>query len=321
MLLFVSFFPALVFFHTLSFAGNNETSSYYSISWWNEKNKTIRPGKDIRLSVVCPGIAHKPTVTWKSSKPSIVKVNRNNGRAVGLKAGKARITATAVWENGKKSSIRKWVYVKPRILIASDEKDSSTLLRFFAGRNIRYVCGVTDRIDEFDALIVPGGISPDIKAESVRKKNKAQIKEIKMFAKAKKPILCICRGMELLQTIYGGTLKKDVFSTHYEDRYRYVVVNDDWLSRKDSLFYRTKESFLTLHSHALCFTSAPKQFYVMAEDERDHTIEAIKHRKLPIYGLQWHPERGLNSDSNNSKLIDNFLHITCTQAVKRREQK
>ncbi len=40
----------------------------------------------------------------------------------------------------------------------------------------------------------------------------------------------------------------------------------------------------------------------------DGTIEAIVHRKLPIFGVQWHPE--INADSPESTLIfDKFTSL------------
>ena len=38
--------------------------------------------------------------------------------------------------------------------------------------------------------------------------------------------------------------------------------------------------------------------------QKDETVEGFLHKKLPIMGVMWHPERDFNE---NNELINNFL--------------
>ena len=107
-----------------------------------------------------------------------------------------------------------------------------------------------------------------------------------------KPILGICRGHQLLNVYFGGTLDQDV--DHCEIHMREA--------QKDRVHGSTvaKDSFLyeVYGREELRINSAHHQAIgLLAEDFRavqhstDGEIEAIEHKTLPIYGVQWHPER------------------------------
>ena len=67
----------------------------------NKTKHTLKKGKSFTLKVKkwTPASAEPKTVTWKSSNPKVVKVDKKTGKIKALKKGKATITAKT--SNGK----------------------------------------------------------------------------------------------------------------------------------------------------------------------------------------------------------------------------
>ena len=103
----------------------------------------------------------------------------------------------------------------------------------------------------------------------------------------KKPVLGICRGLQVLNVFFGGTLIQDL-PGHSQ------AAGRDRLHR-----VRTAPSPLQdLFGETLVVNSAHHQ----AADRLgqglravqwaiDGTVEAVIHQSLPVWGVQWHPER------------------------------
>ena len=107
------------------------------------------------------------------------------------------------------------------------------------------------------------------------------------FIMEKKPVLGICRGLQVLNVFFGGTLIQDL-PGHSQ------AAGRDRLHR-----VRTAPSPLQdLFGETLVVNSAHHQ----AADRLgqglravqwaiDGTVEAVIHQSLPVWGVQWHPER------------------------------
>jgi len=96
--------------------------------------------------------------------------------------------------------------------------------------------------------------------------------------KHNKPVLGICRGMQMMGLHFGGKLIK--VSGHVNTRHKLQV---DRVSKIKSV-----ESVNSYHNYAL--EGCPDVFSVLAKSE-DGNIEAIRHRELPWEAWMWHPER------------------------------
>ena len=51
----------------------------------------------------------------------------------------------------------------------------------------------------------------------------------------------------------------------------------------------------------------PEDLEAVAEDAEGREIMAVRHRKYPVYGLQFHPESIMTPEG--SKILENFLEI------------
>lgn len=92
-------------------------------------------------------------------------------------------------------------------------------------------------------------------------------------AKANKPLLGVCRGMQWLHTCSGGQL---VALDHHVGIEHRVQTNN--------------ESLLTNSWHRFGIEQCVSPWEPVAHAE-DGSIEAMRHSALPWLGLMWHPER------------------------------
>lgn len=173
-----------------------------------------------------------------------------------------------------------------------------------------------------DGLLLPGGadIEPKLygrereekcgKPNELRDKNEFRIFEA--YVKTKKPILCICRGFQLLNVICGGTLHQDITDIK-------KCKHSDFLKRgkavhKISVVQGTKlcdifaEKAVGVNSlHHQAAENIGENLVVSAVSE-DGFVEAIELEGHPFcIGVQWHPEHMSAKDKKQQKLFDEFV--------------
>ena len=106
------------------------------------------------------------------------------------------------------------------------------------------------------------------------------------FARCRKPILGICRGIQVLAVAFGGGLEQDIphhTGTATADRLhptRAIGLLAELYGAHPVVNSWHHQSVRTIGGH-----------FALQQWAEDGTVEGICHRKLPILGLQWHPER------------------------------
>ncbi|MEN9304095.1 MAG: hypothetical protein RL264_2524 [Bacteroidota bacterium] len=132
------------------------------------------------------------------------------------------------------------------------------------------------------------------------------------------PILGICRGLQVLNVYFGGSLCADV-GLFCGGKKRAAIHRDPALkkdidhlitSKSGSLIaslFGTQPVMVNSYHHQMIDQLAP-DFLATAHTE-DQGIEAIEYQKSNqwIVAVQWHPERYYKKDINNLKLIECFL--------------
>jgi len=107
------------------------------------------------------------------------------------------------------------------------------------------------------------------------------------------PVLGICRGEQLLNVYFGGTLHRDLAGFYVEDpevrsilpRKRVLLENGSRLAR---VVGAPSVRVNALHRHAI--DRLGDGLRVAARD-RNGIVQAIEHARLPfVIGVQWHPE-------------------------------
>jgi len=114
------------------------------------------------------------------------------------------------------------------------------------------------------------------------------------------PVLGLCYGHQLIAQVYGGNVKQ-AKKKEYGITYATIIKSDKLLKglgKKEKVWM----------SHGDTVYSLPKDFEVLASTE-NCPVAAFKHKKKPIYGLQWHPE--VVHTENGMKMLKNFLFEVC----------
>jgi anthranilate synthase/aminodeoxychorismate synthase-like glutamine amidotransferase len=109
------------------------------------------------------------------------------------------------------------------------------------------------------------------------------------------PVLGVCLGMQALVLAYGGTVRR-VTPAHGE----VALVTHD----QSGLFAGVPTPLEAVRYHSLAAVDVPADLVVSAHAE-DGTVMAVRHRRLPLAGVQFHPESVLSR--HGARLVANFL--------------
>ena len=108
------------------------------------------------------------------------------------------------------------------------------------------------------------------------------------------PTFGICRGIQSLAAMLGGSLYQDIPTAKLnhpsEDKKHMVVKTAD-----TPLTRLLPDTYLVNTFHHQCVKQVPDGFVVTYKNE--DVIEAIEHTTLPIFAVQWHPERFYTNES------------------------
>lgn len=143
----------------------------------------------------------------------------------------------------------------------------------------------------------------------------------KKMLELNKPILGVCRGMQILNIVEGGDMYQDIYSQidtdllqHSQDAplghgAHFVHVE------KDSLLYRlTGEEKIKVNTrHHQANRKIPQSLRVSgkASDGIIEAIESVEHRF--VLGVQWHPENLLTRGNEPSRKIYEGFIEACKQ--------
>ncbi len=110
------------------------------------------------------------------------------------------------------------------------------------------------------------------------------------------PTLGVCLGHQALVQVYGGTVGRARELVHGKAT---IVTHDG-----RGIFAGLPEDFLAGRYHSLAATSVPDVFEVSAR-AADGEVMAVRHRELPVDGVQFHPESVLTP--HGGEIARNFL--------------
>lgn len=165
------------------------------------------------------------------------------------------------------------------------------------------------RAAAWDALLLPGGgdmepwrygqenaASRGLEPE----RDQAELRLLQEFTAAGKPVLGVCRGLQVINVFFGGTLAQDVPGHGaWEDGDRLHSVRTVPSPLPPLLAGRVNSA----HHQAADRLGSGLRAVQWAEDG---VTEALCHRRLPVWAVQWHPER-LGNRSPGRRLMGAFL--------------
>lgn len=153
----------------------------------------------------------------------------------------------------------------------------------------------------YDGLVLPGGgdIAPCLfGAENKGSRNidepldRTQLRLLDAFLRAGKPVLGICKGLQILNIYFGGSLIQDLPDAsrqihEYQDGDRMHPTRAARGTFPERLYGGAP---VTNSAHHQGVGSVGEGLLV-AQYSLDFVIEAMYHQSLPVLGVQWHPER------------------------------
>jgi putative glutamine amidotransferase len=191
-------------------------------------------------------------------------------------------------------------------LIPAVGKDSQVALRDYAW--------------DLDGLVLQGGsdVSPTSYGEKPQRpewsgdavRDKYEIELAKEFMACNKPVLGICRGLQLINVAFGGTLHQDIETqvkgsrNHrnweiYDQNFHEIEIEPQ--SKLAKLHGVKTGKVNTVHHQAI--KDLGKGLVVEARSAGDGIIEAIRgeDNEPYVYAVQWHPEF---HDPSDKSLLD-----------------
>ena len=162
--------------------------------------------------------------------------------------------------------------------------------------------GGVGNVRDMDGILLPGGndVNPALYHEdntASRELNKRldwfELAVLSEAVKYKIPVLGICRGHQLINVFFGGSLIQNIENCDIHDYY------EDLRDRAHSSIIKNPSFLFHIYgTDRIGINSAHHQAIGVlgkglreAQYSEDGLIEAIYHVELPIFGVQWHPER------------------------------
>ena len=185
---------------------------------------------------------------------------------------------------------------------------------------------IREFLDEVDGVVLPGGgdIDPALYNSYPQKylgnispeRDRWELKILQMAMEMKKPILGICRGFQLLNILYGGTLKVDVCGNNddskiphmalmvpkYYKTHKLEIKENTRLAR---VFAGDEVAVNSYHHQAVDKVGEGLKVSAVAPDG---FVEGIEDPNYPyLVGVQWHPEMMAAKDPVQLKLFKDFV--------------
>ena len=219
--------------------------------------------------------------------------------------GQGDVPPTGVWSKTVhylEQSVAHWLLAGGALALMVPAVDAESIVQ-------RSDLNLDDVARALDGLVLQGGndVAPETYGETAltpewhgdRVRDRYEIDLVRAFVAAGKPVFGICRGLQLLNVAYGGTLYQDIATQHsqaqshrvagrYEHHHHAVeFVPGTHLA---SLFPGLARATTNSIHHQGIKDLAP-DFVVEARCPEDGMIEAVRRPGAGfVAGVQWHPE-------------------------------
>jgi anthranilate synthase/aminodeoxychorismate synthase-like glutamine amidotransferase len=156
-------------------------------------------------------------------------------------------------------------------------------------RNDQITCDQIEELAPEKIVISPGPCTPDVAGIS--------LEMVKRFA-GKVSILGVCLGHQSIGQAFGGVVSRAPYIMHGKTS----QIHHDGAG----IYAGLPNPFTATRYHSLIVErdSVPDCLQIVAETE-DGLVMGLRHRDMPVEGMQFHPESILTSEGK--RLLGNFL--------------
>jgi putative glutamine amidotransferase len=176
---------------------------------------------------------------------------------------------------------------------------------------------------QYDGLLLTGGgdIEPSLFGQENTastlidlRRDQAEIPLIREFARLGKPILGICRGHQVLNVAFGGDLIQDLpTAARHASGTKEYLLHETQTAPGSILAGLFGETIRTNSYHHQGVGRIGADLHPTQWSENGAVIEALEHDALPIFSVQWHPERMtgdfLRTDEGAPDTLPLFRHF------------
>lgn len=158
-------------------------------------------------------------------------------------------------------------------------------------------------VDRIDKLILAGGqnVDPHYYGEeftadpkaSYRKRDEFELSLIEEAVKQHKPVFAVCRGMQLLNVAFGGSLHQELTESavNHLQPISGKIPTHHLQTGKDSVLRTIYGKQTVVNSfHQQGIRQLGTGFTATAWSPEDHLIEGIENPRERMIGVQWHPD-------------------------------
>ena len=147
------------------------------------------------------------------------------------------------------------------------------------------LCGGSDMDPAYYHQEINGSVNID------RQRDAVEFALLKAYVDAGKPVLGICKGHQLINVFFGGSLHQDIPEKALHTSGQGFDLTHPVTAEENSVLRSLYgPSFVVNSAHHQAIDRLGDGLVATAWWNEAH-IEAIEHRSLPVYGVQWHPER------------------------------
>lgn len=212
--------------------------------------------------------------------------------------------------------------MRPRILLSVELEAEKYIhaVELAGGTAEAQNCPAVDL--SYDGLIVCGGrdVNPALYGEDINgaveidfQRDTAELALIQAYVEAGKPVFGICRGCQIMNVYFGGSLHQHLENTCQHrsetkvDRTHSIEAADNSLAQK---LYGKRYIVNSVHHEAV---KELGRGLIVTEVSDDGIIEGFQHESLPIFAVQWHPERLVETEDAETvdglKIFEYFVSL------------
>lgn len=205
-----------------------------------------------------------------------------------------------------------------KVGIVGRPKDTLRYEKFLSSLNITYITSLSmGDLSSCQAFLFPGGgdITPQLFGQpNLGSRNidteldLIQFRAFQYGLQQNFPMLGICKGMQLINVAFGGTLIQDLPTASLHTHSEHDIYHDTVISPYSCLHTLYGDRITVNSRHHQAVDKLGTNLLAVQHCPEDHCIEAIEHTKYPVFGVQWHPER-LEPDKTDISGIPLFLYF------------